>query len=428
MRTAAPPGADRAEVRPPAPTGRPAPDGGRSTGGRPLPTGLRRSFEPRFGYDFGDVRIHTGAAAADSARALHAHAFTLGRDIVFGDGEYSPHTTSGRRLIAHELVHVVQQGGEPAGPVSSVLASPRVQRAEIDDRPIHCRGLADSTSRLDDHVNGILAGVRHIDDGERRVRLVYQALGVGSPFSAIEQWCEDLPETHQRRIPIERSRYRTTLHGRRTGSFPIGSAWLRGESALGTLLNIGGHCIGSDKLGHFFQQGRDYFHISETLGMGDAYAVGFGRWLEGGMPADPDVRAWIERMNDQDWPGFDRLMLNFSFWQGVFGLSTTGVFSRADLEANRAGMEFYKRVHASPDARFSARAYITGQWNETVNPSCFGPQMARLVAANDPQFLREYRAAVRRAVRDNPYAMSAYHAQGIFESLVEPYVRRYRCP
>lgn len=67
-------------------------------------------MESRFGNDFADVRVHTGDQAIASARAVGASAYTLGRDVVFGSGRYTPHTRSGRRLIAHELAHVVQQG------------------------------------------------------------------------------------------------------------------------------------------------------------------------------------------------------------------------------------------------------------------------------------------------------------------------------
>jgi hypothetical protein len=78
-------------------------------GGQPLPAGERRFFEPRFGYDFSGVRVHTGSAAADLASAVQARAFTVGRDVVFGAGQYAPGTDAGRRLMAHELTHVVQQ-------------------------------------------------------------------------------------------------------------------------------------------------------------------------------------------------------------------------------------------------------------------------------------------------------------------------------
>jgi len=77
--------------------------------GRPLATAARAFFEPRFGHDFSQVRIHADARAAAAATAMAARAFTLGDHVVFGAGEYAPHDPSGRRLLAHELTHVAQQ-------------------------------------------------------------------------------------------------------------------------------------------------------------------------------------------------------------------------------------------------------------------------------------------------------------------------------
>jgi hypothetical protein len=79
------------------------------SGGRPLDQETRAFFEPRFGQDFSSVRIHTGGNAADSARSIDALAYTAGRDIVFGAGQFSPQTSQGQRLLAHELTHVLQQ-------------------------------------------------------------------------------------------------------------------------------------------------------------------------------------------------------------------------------------------------------------------------------------------------------------------------------
>ena len=80
-------------------------------GGSPLPSEERTFFESRMGADFSDVRIHTGAQATETSSQLNAKAYTTGTDIAFNDGEYQPGTDSGRELIAHELTHVVQQGG-----------------------------------------------------------------------------------------------------------------------------------------------------------------------------------------------------------------------------------------------------------------------------------------------------------------------------
>jgi hypothetical protein len=80
-----------------------------------MPGRLRSFFEPRFGQDFGSVRIHTGPEAAEAAQGVRARAFTIGRDVVFGGGEYQPTSARGQRLLAHELTHVVQQQSAGAG-------------------------------------------------------------------------------------------------------------------------------------------------------------------------------------------------------------------------------------------------------------------------------------------------------------------------
>jgi len=77
--------------------------------GLPLDASNRALMEARFGTNFGHVRVHTDAQAAESARMMNAKAFTLGQDIVFGTGQYALETITGKRLLAHELTHVIQQ-------------------------------------------------------------------------------------------------------------------------------------------------------------------------------------------------------------------------------------------------------------------------------------------------------------------------------
>ena len=83
-----------------------------TSSGRPLEPVLRKDMEQRFGHDFSEVRVHSGSTAAQSARELNALAYTIGRDIVFDTGKFAPGTYDGRRLLAHELTHVVQQRGQ----------------------------------------------------------------------------------------------------------------------------------------------------------------------------------------------------------------------------------------------------------------------------------------------------------------------------
>ncbi|HEY4030722.1 MAG TPA: DUF4157 domain-containing protein [Caulobacteraceae bacterium] len=80
--------------------------------GRALDPATHAFMASRFGADFGDVRIHTDAQAAQSAAAVEARAFTVGRNVVFGAGQYDPASTDGRRLLAHELAHTLQQDGD----------------------------------------------------------------------------------------------------------------------------------------------------------------------------------------------------------------------------------------------------------------------------------------------------------------------------
>ncbi|MBN1203762.1 MAG: DUF4157 domain-containing protein [Myxococcaceae bacterium] len=85
-----------------------------SSPGQPLDAGARSFMEPRLGQDFSQVRVHTDARAAESAQAVQALAYTVGKDIVFDRGQYQPDTEQGRHLLAHELAHTVQQQGQGA--------------------------------------------------------------------------------------------------------------------------------------------------------------------------------------------------------------------------------------------------------------------------------------------------------------------------
>lgn len=127
--------------------------------GRPLDAGAREFMESRFGRDFGHVRVHTDGAAEESARALDARAFTLGSDVFFAAGEYRPGAEDGRRLIAHELTHVLQQqrGGDGATVHRWALgAAPAPLDWEVVTDPVHLRRLR----QAEDIVRGVLTSRR----------------------------------------------------------------------------------------------------------------------------------------------------------------------------------------------------------------------------------------------------------------------------
>ncbi len=101
-------------------------------GGSPLPGDVRGFMETRFGADFGGVRVHADGAAASLNRKLAAQAFTHGSEIYMGEGKYSPDTTDGKRLLAHELTHTLQQGGAQRKALKRQVAVPRLQRYPAD--------------------------------------------------------------------------------------------------------------------------------------------------------------------------------------------------------------------------------------------------------------------------------------------------------
>ena len=101
-----------------------------ASSGRPLEPTLRQDMEQRFGHDFSQVRVHSGAAAEQSAREVSANAYTAGNNIVFAQGQFVPRVRMGRRLIAHELTHVVQQRR-----ANGQHKKTEIQRSVCTDRP-----------------------------------------------------------------------------------------------------------------------------------------------------------------------------------------------------------------------------------------------------------------------------------------------------
>lgn len=120
-----------------------------NSSGQPLDSATRAYFEPRFGCDFSQVRVHSDGAAQQSAREVNAHAYTVGHNIVFGAGRFSPETKDGRHLLAHELTHVLQQRRD--GAASSTQAESETHN--VAGRMSH--GYAVSTKNLSGAPHGI---------------------------------------------------------------------------------------------------------------------------------------------------------------------------------------------------------------------------------------------------------------------------------
>lgn len=114
--------------------------------GQPLDAKTRTFMEPRFGHDFSQVRVHTGAKAVESAQAVNALAYTVAQNVVFGAGQYAPLASEGRRLLAHELTHVVQQQVTGGRPQAKLTINPPGDAAEREANIQAARIISDSNA------------------------------------------------------------------------------------------------------------------------------------------------------------------------------------------------------------------------------------------------------------------------------------------
>lgn len=151
---------------------------GTNGGGTALPAAQNDYFSHAMGFDFSGVKIHTGTAAEHSAQAVNAKAYTLGNNIVFGAGQYQPETADGKRLLAHELAHVAQQGQEnqlnrKVAPHDELQDEPRISIVE---------GTGSKTQNMTNHGKGYCDGVNV--QGKTTANYKNSFKGVGTEVAA----------------------------------------------------------------------------------------------------------------------------------------------------------------------------------------------------------------------------------------------------
>ncbi len=185
--------------------------------GQPLDTATRAFFEPRFGHDFGDVRVHADQETAASAHAVNARAYTVGNHIAFDPGHYRPTTKPGQRLIAHELSHVLQQKG--------AVASGLIQRSTTDQP-------TQSTADLPQTSSGEAGAMQEVTIGGETFRLV----AITDPLT---------PQSAAWRYRVDIQDYLSAYPNLETGWWA-----LIVRPVDGAFCNIGGNCLGW-ALGHF---------------------------------------------------------------------------------------------------------------------------------------------------------------------------------
>lgn len=219
-----------------------------------------------------------------------------------------------------------------------------VQRAETDTVP-GCSALVDSAADVDQEVNRSIKDARSA--AGTAPKGIDVAIGVANDIGAnskasigrtvIEVWAEGLSAKKISMPSKASTKYDGVQYGLwRQVMFPI----------LNPTMKIAGVCMGSDKLGHFFQQGATYFNTAGKSGVKSAEEESSGTEIEG------------------------------------FGLATTGVYSNADQEANRKGGDFYKDLIASPSMSFSITSYVSSKWSEAENPNFYEESVGKQVWSN----------------------------------------------
>jgi len=153
-------------------------------GGQPLSESERTYFEPRFGHDFSQVRMHTDTQAAESARAVNAKAYTVGKDVMFGEGEYAPWASEGKKLLAHELMHVVQQEA-----VKSTTS--HMVQCNGNDKQSNIEKLDEMLNRFDVPEEDVIDLLSKLNPAEKRTVLagyqkkIARALNIGEMVRAV---------------------------------------------------------------------------------------------------------------------------------------------------------------------------------------------------------------------------------------------------
>ncbi len=173
--------------------------------GRPLARALQQDMERRFGHDFDRVRVHSDMAAAQSARDVNAKAYTVGRHIMFGAGQFAPGLHDGRRLIAHELSHVLQQSGAATGLLQRAPDTEKDTGAKPSAKFIDCK---DRMAVIEGAIKEAEAlAARAVKALEREYPLTYEDAAMRANFGSLA--------SDQKSTIIERYKHvTTTLSGK----------------------------------------------------------------------------------------------------------------------------------------------------------------------------------------------------------------------
>ena len=237
--------------------------------------------------------------------------------------------------------------------MTSLIFTLRLTALEVDCQACnYCIGQPDLLKELTARV------AQHLSAGRTEAQIAEIEGGTALISSPIQEWANRHPGAT--RPDHGKLKYR----GSHLPDNPLFSAFV-------SCVKVNGVCIGADKLGHFFQQGWEYYRIAVLDGRGDAMAERYGEWLEGSRPR-------AEFTTDEDY--FRRQRSGSRVGYGGFGRTLSGVISHADLAANRAGLQFFKDIAAR---RFETMAsYFTSELCEEINRNDYTAEMRAIVEAN----------------------------------------------
>jgi len=230
----------------------PAVHGALSGPGQPLDRDLREFFGPRLGSDLEGVRVYTGVQADAAARSLHARAFTLRPNVVFGQGQYQPASESGRQLIGHELTHVVQQSGES----DSAAHAGRIQRSPDEKSAGEQTGAAGGTrdpgafwARMTSHENYFDNNIKEVNFFTAELARIHYRDGSVLDLGLTSKWIKP---------PFQEVDYHTPKEGFRLFHNPKdgGSGYIREAN----LENLPGNMSFGEIQKRFYQPVNFYAH------------------------------------------------------------------------------------------------------------------------------------------------------------------------
>jgi hypothetical protein len=169
--------------------------------GEPLAADTRRFFEKRFGYDFSRVRVHTDTRAAASVQAVNAQAYTVGHNVVFGAGHYSPASAEGQKLIAHELAHVLQQNG-----------SAKAIRLQRKPAPVAASPTLEESDKSWIKAFGLREWFKGVIQGWEEIQAQYEA-ATAANFHPTESLLMGILTASRSRIDLGEEQIKTQLNG-----------------------------------------------------------------------------------------------------------------------------------------------------------------------------------------------------------------------